>query len=229
MLAEDQAAAPETAAHREPVAQALGVNVHAKQLVDGRNRAALERLCRYILRPPLAQERLTVRPDGRLELAFKRAWRDGTRAIVLEPEDLLVRLCAAVPPPWFNLTRYFGVFSSHSQHRREVTAHLSPTPGRFSPEPATGDQLQLPGLFGDGNATAEPSSGRSRWSWLLAHVFRADLETCSRCGGAMRWVEVATKPQAIARLLAKHGLGPQPPPPAAPVTPVEQLVLPLGS
>jgi hypothetical protein len=43
----------------------------------------------------------------------------------------------------------------------------------------------------------------------------------------MRWVEAATKKDAIGRLLVKHGLGPQPPP--APVfTPFGQLRLPLG-
>jgi len=40
----------------------------------------------------------------------------------------------------------------------------------------------------------------------------AALTTCPRCGGVTRWIEAATKPDAIARLLAKHGLGPRPPP-----------------
>jgi hypothetical protein len=34
-----------------------GINVHAKQVVDGRERRQLERLCRYITRPPVAQQR----------------------------------------------------------------------------------------------------------------------------------------------------------------------------
>jgi hypothetical protein len=29
--------------------------------------------------------------------------KDGTRALVLEPEDLLVQLCACMPPPWFHI------------------------------------------------------------------------------------------------------------------------------
>ena len=78
----------------EPVAEVRGINVHAKQRVDGRDRAQIERLCRYITRPPLAQERLTRRADGRLELELKKVWRDGTRALVLEPFDLLARLVA---------------------------------------------------------------------------------------------------------------------------------------
>jgi len=41
-------------------------------------------------------ERLSRRADGRLELALKSVWKDGTPAVVLEPDDLLVRLCGLV-------------------------------------------------------------------------------------------------------------------------------------
>ena len=91
-----------------PVATALGVHLCAKQLVDGRDRAQLERLCRYVLHPPLSQERLGWREDGRLLLTLKHVWNHGTLALTLESHDLPVRLCAAIPPPWFNRTRYFG-------------------------------------------------------------------------------------------------------------------------
>jgi len=97
VVSQDTSAKATTAGDDEPVAEVRGVNVHAKQKVDGRDRAQLERLCRYITRPPLAQERLTRRADGRLEL--EKVWRDGTRALVLEPFDLLTRLVAAVPSP----------------------------------------------------------------------------------------------------------------------------------
>ncbi len=44
----------------------------------------------------------------------------------------------------------------------------------------------------------------------------------------MRWVEVATQRDAIARLLAKHGLAPQPPPATRALAPLGQLVLPFN-
>jgi hypothetical protein len=47
-------------------------------------------------------------PDGRLELCFKRPWKDGTRASVLEPDDSIVRLAAAVPSPRWHWVRYEG-------------------------------------------------------------------------------------------------------------------------
>ena len=75
-------------------------------------------------------------------------------------------------------------------------------------------------------------TSRKPWAWLLRHVYAADLSTCERCGGRMRWKELATTPDAIARLLARHGLssGPDPPARRRPRPPVpEQLELAFGS
>jgi len=83
----------------------------------------------------------------------------------------------------------------------------------FKPPPASGDQLEFPKL----NAHTDARPSRKRWAWLLAHVFRADLDSCVRCGGPMRWLEAATAEQAATSLLAKLGLAPQPPPTPPPV------------
>jgi hypothetical protein len=131
-------------------------------------------------------------------------------------------------PPSFNMIRYFGVLSSHSRERPEVCPQAPPAPGRFRPEPAAGDQLSLDGLFGEGQETKVLRSGRSRFRWLLKRVFRADLETRSQCGGAMRWVEVATQRGAITRLLAKRGLAPEPPPAQRTDLSWAQLTLPFN-
>jgi hypothetical protein len=217
-------AAPERAEQNpdEPVAEHRGVNIHAKQSVDGRDRRQLERLCRYVTRPPVAQDRLERLADGRLELRLKHAWKDGTSAIVLEPDDLMVRLVAAVPPPRWHLLRYFGVLSSHSRLRREVVPHPPADPSATAPPPAPGDQLEL---ALDAEST-EPAP-RKRWPWLLKHVFQADLDTCPRCGGAMRWIEAAASAESARELLARLGLAARPPPAPKP-PPLGQLELPFG-
>ena len=47
------------------------------------DRDRLERLCRYIQRPVIAQDRLTELEDGRLYYKFKRTWKSGARGIFL--------------------------------------------------------------------------------------------------------------------------------------------------
>jgi hypothetical protein len=218
---------PKPAELDQPVAEVRGVNVHAKQVVDGRDRPQLERLCRYIARPPLALDRLELRPDGRYEVTLKSPWKDGTRALLFEPHDLLARLVAAIPAPRFHMFRYFGVLSSHSKLRAEVVPSPPQDPTRYKAPPTSGDQELLEFAKDD---EGQRQSGRKRWAWLLGHVFQADVETCPNCGGPMRWAEVADNPQAIHRIMSKHGLQARtPPPPHKPSPPKGQLQLRFGS
>jgi Putative transposase len=71
-----------------------GFSLHADVAVPARQRDQLERVCRYILRPPLALERLTESTGGQLLYQFRRPWRDGSTALLLEPLELLERLAA---------------------------------------------------------------------------------------------------------------------------------------
>ena len=45
---------------------------------------------------PVATERLSALPDGRLLYRLKRPWRDGTCAIIFEPQDLIALLLLTV-------------------------------------------------------------------------------------------------------------------------------------
>src|SRR5258705_13261371 len=105
-----------------------------------------------------------VTPTGRLELELKKVWRDGTRALVLEPFDLLTRLVAAVPPPRLHLLRYFGVLSSHSALRGEVVPKPPSDPAQSRPPAAPGDQLSLASL-GDDNADGDDARPPPRKRW----------------------------------------------------------------
>jgi hypothetical protein len=48
----------------------------------------------YVLRPPIAQERLERAPDGAVLMRLRRSWRDGTRVIRFEPSEFLEKLAA---------------------------------------------------------------------------------------------------------------------------------------
>ena len=62
-----------------------GFSLHAATRIEKRNAAALEQLCRYVARPPLAGGRLQPIDDERLAFALKTPWSDGTTHLVLSP------------------------------------------------------------------------------------------------------------------------------------------------
>ena len=204
---------PSLARPAEPHAVRSGINVHAKLCIDANDRARLEQLCRYLARPPIAQERLTRLDDGRVRYELKKPWKDGTQSIVLHPLDLIARVIAMIPPPGFHMVRYHGVLSSHSSLRRFVVpAPPPPVANPVAPSTTTGrGQLEL--SF-DGDSTADPTTARRKpWAWLLRYVFLTDVSQCSRCGDRMQWVEVATTAEALNRLLADHDLADSDPTP----------------
>jgi hypothetical protein len=73
------------------------------------DRSRLEHVCRYVLRPPVAQDALERLAGGSVLLHIRRPWSDGTRAVVLEPLALLARLAALIPRPRINLLIYHGL------------------------------------------------------------------------------------------------------------------------
>jgi len=87
-----------------------------------------EALLRYVLRPPIAQERVEQRPDGLVRITLKKAYADGTVAVDMDPLSLLCRLATSVPPPRFHTIHYAGVLAAASPWRSRIT----PPPPRAS-------------------------------------------------------------------------------------------------
>ena len=194
-------------AKKEPHAVVGGINLHAAVAFDARDRPRMERMCRYLARPPIAQHRLSQREDGSLRYEMKRVWRDGTSAIVLQPLDLIARLCAMIPPPRFNMIRFHGVFAPNAKLRSEVvpTKDARPLAEESAGELADAEQTHL---FDD-----EPTKPkRNPWAWLLKKVFLVDVTECPDCGGKMKWLEVCTDKRDIHRVLAASGLAARAPP-----------------
>ena len=102
------------------IPQHEGMSLHADVAIPARDRRRLERLCRYVARPPLANDRLELRSDGRLALRLKTRWRDGTTHIVFEPLEFMAKLAALVPAPRTHLVRYHGVLAPCASRRRLV-------------------------------------------------------------------------------------------------------------
>ena len=161
---------------------------------------------------------------------FKKAWRDGTHAVVLSPADFIARLCALVPPPRFHWMRYLGVLAGHSSLRAEIVPKKPAAPPKQLPLFDEADEPTKSAKSATKKKTAEPS--RHPWSWLLQRVFAVDILKCEKCGGRLRIIEIAKKPDEIARVLNERGYPrapPRAPPDAEPRAPAHgQLRLVFG-
>ncbi len=159
----------------------------------------------YVLRPPLAQQRIELLDDGPVRLTLKRAFSDGTTAIDLDPLSLLCRLAASVPAPGFNTVRYGGVLAPAAHWRPLV----------IPPLPAVADATEAQAeaeADGDGSPCSKhesPSADKRRCGWrpwieLLKRSFAVDLR-CPRCNSTMKLKSFLTSPRSLHRLLSRLG------------------------
>lgn len=115
--------APWVESARPLQARCDGFDLHAGVTVAGEDRGRLEQLCRYLLRPPIAQERLALRPDGTVLVTLKTPWRDGTSHLCFEPMTLLERLAALTPRPRINVVLYHGILAPRAKWRAAAVAY----------------------------------------------------------------------------------------------------------
>ncbi|MEK6608957.1 MAG: transposase [Myxococcota bacterium] len=189
-------------------ADVAGFDVHAGVRVTASDRAGLERLCRYLARPPLAHDRLSELPDGRLALALRKPHSSGSTHLVFEPLELLEKLTALVPAPYAHQTAFHGVFASAAKLRKSIVPAPEPPPAESTPC--------------DTDAARDTAHARRRrvaWSALLARVFDLDALACPRCGGRMKIIAVVTNAHAVRAILTHLRFDADPPHPHPPRAP----------
>ena len=115
----------QTVPTREPPAPVRCVNeqgfsLHAEVCCAAHERHKLEHLCRYITRPAIANERLTLNRAGDVVLQLKSPYHDGTTHVVMSPLELMQRLAALVPRPRLHLIRFHGVLAPNAKLRSAI-------------------------------------------------------------------------------------------------------------
>jgi hypothetical protein len=171
--------------------------------VPPNTRARLEQRCRYLLHPPLAQDRLRLHSDRRALVALKTVWCDGTSHVLFEPIECLEKVAPLIPRPAVNVLLYHGVLAPRARWR---------SPGVCSGRPAP-----------DGNALEASSRAAvpmRAWTWaaLLHRVFALDVLAYPRCGGRQRGIPPVQDPLAVQAILAhlRRSGAPEPPGPTLP-------------
>jgi hypothetical protein len=180
----------EPEAPRRDVAESSGFSLHAGIAAKGA-RDKLEHLARYVARPPIATERLSLTEGGLVRCTLKTPYRDGTTHVIFEPEDFMARLAALVPKPRAHLTRYHGVF-----------APASPDRARVVPKTRAAAANKANGC---GEASATDRQRSLTWAQRLKRVFAIDIEVCRRCGGKLRVIASIEEQATIERILEHLG------------------------
>jgi len=173
------------------VVQDCGFNLHAKTRAGAVDDEARARLLRYVLRPPLAQDRLAILPDHRV------------RSLDMDALALLSRLASAVPPPKQHLTRYSGVPAA--------AAHWCPLIIPPAPAPSPPSTEATPAFT---KPQKPPLSGKRcryiKWAELLRLTFGLTVDQCPACGGRMKLRALVRCPESIERFFRYQGMGSPP-------------------
>jgi hypothetical protein len=132
------------------------------------DRERLEYLAAYVLRPPLALDRLKLLGPATVCIELRRPWADRTTHVSMTASTFLSRLASLVPRPRANTLIYSGVLAGNATGRKKVV----PT-------------------------TANPKRViDSSFAALMRHSFGIDLLSCRKCRGRMRFVAVILKRSA---------------------------------
>jgi hypothetical protein len=115
--------------------------VHTSVTVPPDDRDGLERLARYLLRPPVSLDRLKVDEHAQgVAYAARVRPRHEPRAApaLLDVKDFLARVVMHMPDPRRHVIRYDGAYSSvvRARRRREATVTAGAPRGEASAAPS---------------------------------------------------------------------------------------------
>ena len=165
-------------------------------------RDRLERLCRYVTRPAIFLDRLTVRVDGKIQYELKNPFRNGTTHILYSPLDFLSKLAALVPSPRHNLVRYHGIFASNARMRKLIV----PTKRKKTNSKAYQNERKSIAKSESADELIAPLT----WAQRLKRVFNIDISVCPLCGGTTRVIADIIDTDIIQKIL--DHIEAQPPP-----------------
>ena len=154
-----------------------GFSLHAQVLVPAGQRERLEHLCRYVARPAIATERLSLARDGRVIYGLRRHWRDGTSAVSFDPLTFIERLAALVPRPRAHQHTYHGVLAPAAPYRDLIV----PGPRKGTTPSATPADCTA---AHDSDAERREKTRRLTWAELLQRVFIQPINCMSRSRAA---------------------------------------------
>ena len=158
-----------------------GFSVHNRVRVEPEDQPAVERLARYIMRPPISLERMAW--DGVGEVRYRRKCGHENSGLqqreveTFDPAEFLARVIMHIPEPRRHLVRYYGWYSNVSRGKRRKEE----------------DELGRPVAVGTGvpsrarrDETPNARALRRSWAQLIKRIYEVDPLVCPKCGSEMK-------------------------------------------
>ncbi len=161
-----------------------GFSLHAGVSAKAGERAKLERLCRYVARPPVSSRRLSLTQAGNICYELKTPYRSGTTHVIFDPLDFISKLAALIPAPRVNLTRFHGVFAPNSEYRASIVK-------QSSDKKSTDEEVKTEG----------EKRAAMTWAARLKRVFNIDIQVCEACKGRAKVIACIDDPVVIDQIL----------------------------
>jgi hypothetical protein len=168
-----------------------GFSTYAAQQVAAQDPQRLERLARYITRPPVRLDTVVELDDGRVEVTTPPDPHSGHTRRVFDPLEWVHAVTSQIPDPGQHMVRYYAAYSCR--------AHRAPRPHRAGLGPKQ-TETRPPAVQAHPGPCA-PNTRRASWARLLRRVLEVDPLLCP-CGGRLRVVSFITQPDVIDRILA---------------------------
>ncbi len=159
-----------------------GFSVYARHLILNEEPARLAHISRYLVRPPVARDRVHETSDDRVLLEIPPDPRTGATALVLDPLEWIRRITNQIPDPRSHLVRYYGAYANRCRAKYRAEEGKA-------------------GIREEEREASERPKSRASWARLLRRVFEVEL-TCPVCGIDLTVVSFITEPETIDRILA---------------------------
>lgn len=152
--------------------------------IGAEDRAALERLVRYVVRVPV--------PTGTVRIANETVIvstppdpRTGATQLRLDPLDFIHAVTAQIPDRGQHLTRAYGFYSHRARGAR----------ARAVSQPIEEEREQAP-------ENPQPASAsRASWARLMRRILEIDPLLCIRCGAPMKIIAFLTEPDVVHKIV----------------------------
>ena len=180
-----------------------GFSLDGGTRVEAQDRAGLERLLLYVLRPALSLKQLTYKPEKDLIRYHPTKGKvDSPATLEWSGVEFVRRLAALIPPARKHMVRYYGALGPRSPLRRGVS--MAARGKATECELEAGYSVTLMGRSVRAARKAGSASVRA-WVACLRKVFEVDPVLCVKCGGEMKLAAVILDDRELDRVLEHQG------------------------